>query len=278
MSFMKKRIVLCADDYGQASAISQGILDLVKNNRLTAVSCMVNTGCFGEHVKWLLPYHSQIDIGLHFNLTEGQALSEKYIKKHGSAFKPLSKLLLLAFTRGISLAAVEAECHAQIDKFHQETGFLPLYLDGHQHVHQFPIVRQAVLSVYEKRLRPHQAYVRLIESSMKNQGRLKKMIIQLTGTKALKHLLIKNKIPFNQSFAGIYPFAQAEQYSQFFKQFLDEVSDGGIIMCHPALHSKENSDAISDARFLEYQYFSSPQLLTDCREKAIILSRFFSKS
>jgi predicted glycoside hydrolase/deacetylase ChbG (UPF0249 family) len=35
-----KRIVLCADDFGQSAAISQGILQLVQAGRLSAVSCM----------------------------------------------------------------------------------------------------------------------------------------------------------------------------------------------------------------------------------------------
>src|SRR5688572_11966045 len=112
---MKKRIVLCADDYGQALAISEGIVNLLSAQRLSAVSCIVNTVSWGDHAKWLLPFHPQTDIGLHFNLTEGKALSEQYIEIHGRQFLPLSQMLWRALGRKLNKSAIEAECHAQID-------------------------------------------------------------------------------------------------------------------------------------------------------------------
>src|SRR6185312_11376957 len=106
---MKKCIVLCADDYGQAPAISQGIINLIEKGRLSATSCMVNSDYWAEHAKWLLPYQQQIDIGLHFNLTEGRALSKEYQSRHGDHFQALGQVLRRAFTRSLSQAVIEAE-------------------------------------------------------------------------------------------------------------------------------------------------------------------------
>src|SRR5438876_1108370 len=183
---MKKRIVLCADDYGQALAISQGIIHLIKEGRLSATSCMVNTSHWLDHAKWLIPYQHQIDIGLHFNLTSGNILSPGYVLKHGENFFSLPILLLKTFFRNLDQVAIEAECHAQIDRFFDAMGFLPHYIDGHQHVHQFPIIREAVIAVYEKRLRWQNAYVRLINEAITPQDLFfdtKKIIIQASGSK-----------------------------------------------------------------------------------------------
>ena len=203
---MKKRIVLCADDYGQAPAISQGIIALIKAKRLSATSCMVTSLDWAEQASWLAPFQAQIDIGLHFNLTEGTALSQGYIAAHGNSFYPLPRLLCQAFLRRLDKAAIAAECHAQIDQFAKTLGFLPHFIDGHQHVHQFPVIREAFMQVYAERLSKQNTYVRWVQETA-SVNPLKKMIIDATGTRALKRLLEQHQIPHNHSFAGIYSFS-----------------------------------------------------------------------
>ena len=90
---MTKRIVLCADDYGQAPAISDGIIELLKDQRLSAVSCMTNTPDWPIYAKNLLPFRLERDIGLHFNLTEGKPLSEQFRAKYGDQLFTLSTLM-----------------------------------------------------------------------------------------------------------------------------------------------------------------------------------------
>ena len=71
-----KYFTLCADDFGYSTEVSQGILSLISIERLTATSCMTNMPDWKNSASKLIPYKDQIDIGLHFNLTEGEALSE----------------------------------------------------------------------------------------------------------------------------------------------------------------------------------------------------------
>jgi predicted glycoside hydrolase/deacetylase ChbG (UPF0249 family) len=147
-----KRIVLCADDYGQAPAINAGILALVARKRLSAVSCMVNTPYWNQAARELLPYQANLDIGLHFNLTEGAPLSAEYQAKYGDKFFGLSKTMLKAFLLQLDSRVIAAECLAQIDAFVAATGFLPHFIDGHQHVQHLPVVRRALLNVSVKKL------------------------------------------------------------------------------------------------------------------------------
>jgi chitin disaccharide deacetylase len=272
---MSKRIVLCADDYGQAPAISQGIRSLIQNGRLSATSCLVNSPFWLEHAKWLHPFKSRIDIGLHFNLTEGKALSRQFIDTYGENLFPLSILMRKAFMRTVDSAVLEAELQAQLDTFISATDFSPTFIDGHQHAHQLPVVRDALINVYEKRLRKQKTYVRLVDVIIKaSDFDMKKIIIYLTGTNALKRLLKQHHIPHNPSFSGCYSFSKAHRYGSLFPRFLQESSDGGLIMCHPAFATSENEDPIAAARFKEYQYLFSNQFLIDCHEQGVKLARF----
>lgn len=274
---MKKRIVLCADDYGQAYPISQGIIKLIQMGRVTATSCMVNMPLWQDQAKWLFPFYNQIDIGLHLNLTQGQPLSTEFANTYGKRFFSLNKLLRYAFLHKLQNGAIEAECEAQIDCFADMLGFLPRFIDGHQHVHQFPIIRHALLNVYEKRLRRQHTYIRLVNGKLRLSGfkeNLKKIIIYRTGAGALKRLLNSHHIPHNLSFSGIYSFAKAEQYGELFPQFLQEISDKGLIMCHPGFLPSESDDIIGQARYAEYQYLVGGRFLKDCHAKGVTLGKF----
>lgn len=274
---MKKSIVLCADDYGQAPAISQGIITLIQHGRLSATSCMVNSPFWPEHAKWLLPYRGQVDIGLHFNLTEGKALSQPFIKTYSQSLWPLSTILRKALFRTLDQAVIEAECRAQIKHFEEVLGFLPRFIDGHQHVHQFPVVRNALIRVYEDYLRSQHTYVRLTNEKIKPIDFIKdfkKIIIHSTGTNGLKRLLQSHDIPHNQTFAGIYSFNDAARYDELFPQFLQAIDDKGLIMCHPGLQATTPGDAIAKARYAEYRYFFSGKFLEDCVDHGIMIKRF----
>lgn len=273
-----KTIVLCADDYGQDLEISQGIINLIKHKRLSAVSCLVTGPEWASAAIELTAFKSQVDIGLHFNLTEGQALSQEFIAKYGQNFYSLKQLLQKSYSAQLDLPTVKAELLAQIENFVSRLGFLPDYIDGHQHIHQFPIIRQALLQVYQQKLMAKKSYIRVIQQKIKLTDVIfnyKKIVIHLFGAAALKNLLQQHDIPHNQSFSGIYDFKSAKNYHKIFPGFLREIQDGGIIMCHPGLASSR--DVINKARCAEYEYFLSQQFLLDCQAASVRIERMSAK-
>lgn len=277
---MTKRIVLCADDYGQAPEISQGILALIKYGRLSAVSCMVNTPYWLEHAKWLLPVQPNVDIGLHFNLTHGKALSSAFIAKYGENLPPLPVLLRQALLRQLDKAALEAEFSAQIDRFKEGVGFQPAFIDGHQHVHQFPVIREAFASVYQQRFKkqqkPYVCHVNPRFDLADFFNNFKKLIIFISGAPGFGRLLEAQEIPTISSHTGMYSFAEAANYRALFIGFLKACDDGGLIMCHPGLKAAGNtSDPIADARYLEYQYLFGDKFLYDCHQQKVVLGRYY---
>lgn len=264
-----KRIVLCADDYGQAPAISQAIITLITHQRLSASSCMVNTPYWPEHAANIVPFRHQIDIGLHLNLTEGNALSKQFVDKYGKKLIPLPLLLLKAMMRGLDRKAIEAECQAQVERFMDIMGFAPAFIDGHQHVHQFPIIRESLLEVYRAQLINFKPYIRWVGAQGKS---FKKRVIRSTGGRVFRELLERSQIPHNRSFAGIYSFSRAHQYAKLFPLFLNQSKDQGIIMCHPGL--ADRADKISQARMYEYAYLLDLAFPKICQQHNVLVTRF----
>lgn len=269
-----KNIVLCADDYGQTIEISQAIIDLIKHKRLSATSCIVNTPHWAAHANWLKPYQDEIDVGLHLNLTEGQPLSIEFRKIYGQTFLSLPFLLSYSLLRKLDITAIEKECHAQLDQFMAKMGTFPHFIDGHQHVHQFPVIREALIRVYLSRLSSEKSYLRLVNekwhwSDLFAGG--KKFVIT-SQTPFFRKQLRKHHISHNSTFAGIYGFSG--HYRHHFRRFLLSVKAGGLIMCHPGRQSS-GKDPMAQARFKEFLYFSDQAFLLDCKMQGVFIKRFF---
>src|SRR5690349_16822831 len=126
----EKRIVLCADDYGLSPGVSRGIRVLLEQGRLTATSCMVVFPEFEADGALLRPFLGRADIGLHFTLT---------------ADRPLKAVALEAHLRPPPLSTIIAKLEQQVETFTRVIGQPPDYIDGHQHVHVLPIIRDAVV-------------------------------------------------------------------------------------------------------------------------------------
>ncbi len=271
-----KRIILCADDYGQNTAISQAIIDLIKKNRLSATSCMTTSYYWLSHAKWLESVKDQVDLGLHFNLTEGKPLTTSNL---GSDFKSLSELILNAYLGKLDKESIQIELNAQIDQFESGIGRLPDYIDGHQHIQQLPIIRDIVCTVYDKRLRQAGAYIRSVYDPgvfgrFQSSGYIKALIIQLCGARAFKKALDRQNIPHNSTFAGVYDFNQAKNYARIFSGFLQQIEDKGIVMCHPGLSNDSGEDAIAQSRYLEFQFLQSEEFDKICAKFAVKIGRF----
>ncbi|MFN7096896.1 MAG: ChbG/HpnK family deacetylase [Gammaproteobacteria bacterium] len=273
---MIKQIVLCADDYGLNSTVSQCILQLIAEHRISATSCMVNFKDWLITAKLLLAYINKVDIGLHFNLTEGEALTGQCsLSDRNNRFYDINRLILRCFTKNINKQDVIKELHAQLDQFELAFNRTPDFIDGHQHVHHLPIIRDALLDVYQQRLQKANPYVRSVQLPWRqliSKQELKVWIIQLTGARRMAKLLHQYGIPHNQSFAGFYNLNPQANYRNLFKQFLMTIDQQGLVMCHPGLHNQE--DVIGEARQNEFSYFSSQQFIDDCQKQQINIRRF----
>jgi len=257
-----KKIIICADDYGQNTAVSKGILELVQNRRISAVSCLVNYEDFSFYADQIKPFINDIDIGLHFDLTSTHNLVSLLIK---------SKLRLLRRTD------IEVEFNHQLNRFIKIIGKTPDFIDGHQHIHQLPIICDAIFNICDKRIKDKKPYIRYVNYKKLCSlptAKIKNLVIKLAADLNFEQKLIESNIPYNKSFTGIYDFKNSAKYPSLFPQFLAQIESNGILMCHPGMQSNDPEDPIAKHRYNEWKYFSSEQFLADCQKASISIGRF----
>jgi len=263
---MKKTLILCADDFSLNPAINAGILSLLNAGRLSAVSCMTQSPTWPADAKQLAPWKTRVDIGLHFNLTH--TFPESYSNS-------LPVLMLQSQLRLLDRTAIRDSFCRQLDRFEQAMGSAPDFIDGHQHVHLFPVIRDIVIDEYVRRYgsSTHKPWIPSLHALPADAGQFKARVLQSMGARALHALLLQHGIPHNNSFAGIYDFNPDENLDARMQQWLATLPDGGLIMCHPALENTGNDDPIAAARYNECRYLSSPEFAATLQQHRVTLAR-----
>ena len=245
-------IILCADDFGLSDGVSRGIIELCQAQRLSAVSALVTAADWPEHAALLREVRGAVAIGLHFNLTLGEALLTRsgaaHLNANGSFFT-VGRLVRRALARRLNGAQLRAECGAQIAVFQEATGALPDFIDGHQHVHALPIVRHAVIAATDDHDWVQHPLVRLPRTrryglSGRSGAPLKEGAVNLL-TRGFDDLLRAAGLPHNDTFAGFSTFAVGSDYRAELETALaagaqpangDRQASSGrchLVMCHP---------------------------------------------
>jgi chitin disaccharide deacetylase len=270
----ERRIILCADDYGISPAVSDAIRELIGRRRINATSVMVVAPSFNQdEADTLLKAAGPCPIGLHVTLTAPfRPLSSGFAPVRDGVLLPLSAMLLRAHLRSLGPKLLATEIAKQFDAFNRAFGRPPDFVDGHQHVHIFPQVRDAFLRVAQEKA-PN-AWVRQCERA-RGSGRLAdlKALVLDRHSIYFRKLAARHGVRTNPAFAGTYAFVPDADYAALFPTFLDGMPDGGLIMCHPGKVDAELArlDPVTDLREREFSYFSGdafPRLLTE-RDVAI---------
>ena len=268
---MTRVLALCADDYGVAPGVSAGILQLAKAERLSAISCITNSPHWPEQAPHLSDLPKSVDVGLHLNFTEGAPLSQR-LARRWPTLPSLATLIARAHLGLLPIAELRGEVHAQLRAFLHGYGIAPAYIDGHQHVHHLPGLRDAILDVAEH-VQPLPA-VRSTAHLIGPGDGFKRWVIEATGGRRLERTLIERVMAFNPSLLGAYDFKEPD-YGALMRAWLQALpADGGLLFCHPGTRQADDPpDAIADARERELAYLSSAAFTDDLRAADVVLGR-----
>lgn len=268
MASQLRMVTICADDYGIAPGVGQAIRTLIAAGRLQATGCMVNGPHWPAEAQALRAVSApgRFDVGLHLTLTDQAAPSAPAALAPGGTFPPLGDFLLRAMSRRLDRVAAETEIDRQLDAFEAAWGRHPDFIDGHHHVHQVPVVRDALLAVYERRLRGQGVWIRRCVRTLPklaglSTARSRAAIIAALGrgwAKMARHA----DIPGNTDFAGVRAFEGEAPYRDMLKGWLGTIADGGLIMCHPGLvdDALRAVDTVTAAREEEFRVLSGDDL------------------
>ena len=272
---MTARLAICVDDFGAAPGIAVAVERLASLGRLQAVSCLVQGEGWRRDATRLAALGPQVDRGLHVCLTEGRPVSAE-LADVWPALPTLARLLAASHLGALPRAALKAEVQAQLAAFMEAIGAPPRFVDGHQHVHHLPGVREIVLDALEG-VRPRPA--------VRNTGRIggpgfafKRAVIERSGGRALEALLAKRAYETNAALTGVYDFEERD-YGALFKAWLGALpQQGALLFCHPSASKDPTpADPISAAREREFRYLSSPRCGDDLAASGAELGRVWQR-
>ena len=218
-------------------------LELAHRGRISAVSCMVGAPHWTEAAAALRGLdRAAIEIGLHLDVTEHPLDT--------GLRRPLNDWLVRSHLRAVDRLRMRREIDAQLDAFEQAMGRPPAYVDGHQHVHQLPGVREPLLQALAARgARPW-----LRSTRRPAQGAsAKAWLIEMLGEHGLRQLAGERGLRQNGHLLGVYDFAgDAGRYLALLRGWFAAAVDGDLMMFHAAPEAPAD-DAIGAARRWEYE-------------------------
>ena len=148
---MALKKIFNADDFGISHGVNHAIYKAYKEGILNSTSVMINLDYIDEAVE-LKKDMPELNVGLHLNLTNQYAISDKkdislLVDEDGKFKNGFVNLLLLSFLKPKQLKKqVEIETRAQIEKS-IEKGFELTHIDSHRHIHHIPVIFNVVKKI-----------------------------------------------------------------------------------------------------------------------------------
>ncbi len=246
-----KGLIVCADDFAASEGISCAIVCLAEQQRISATSAMVLSPRWPQDALQLAALRGRIDVGLHLDWTSAFARQAGHGLSLGAA-------MIKSLVGGFPHAAAALVIEQQLDAFEAHWHAAPDHVDGHQHVHQFAGIREALVEALARRYPGRKPWLR-ISRVPAGQADVKSRIIAAMGATALQRLADRSGVTSSKALSGVYDFSGTEEhYARRMHCWLESSPAGATIMCHPA-RKADRSDPISAARGCEFAYLSGPE-------------------
>lgn len=278
-SHPRPAITLCADDYGLAPGLSHAIRVLIAEGRLQATGCMTGSAFWPEAAAALKPLDGQADIGLHLTLTDQKPLGPMPGLAPDGRLPSLPTLLKRALTRRLDKAEIAAELERQFDAFEAHFGRPPDFLDGHHHVHQLPVIGDAVVELWRRRM--GKGWIRsCVEPRAAIMARgidpIRALVISELG-QGFRRKLKQAAVPHNLSFRGVYDVSGRIPFAELFRRFTDRPGPRTLMMVHPGLvdDALKAADSLTDQREVEFRFLGSEDCALSLAARHLTFSRLF---
>lgn len=168
-----RRLIVTADDAGLHPGMTAGAIAAHRNGIVTACSIVANGAAFEDAVERLRDVPS-LEVGVHLTLVEERSLAGMRFPKKYTSFVPLY------LARAISMAAIERELRAQVERV-LGTGLRVTHLNGHQHLHLLPRIFAMVARLAREYSVP---YIRIVDDHGGSARALPMRVLGALGRRA----------------------------------------------------------------------------------------------
>lgn len=238
------RLIVHADDFGLSQKVNEGIVKAHLDGIVTSTSLIPSGEAF-EHAIQLARTNPTLDIGVHLTLTGEAALMGRgdiptLLAEDGRFHAHAVDFVKQYLGRRIHLDEVERELDAQIRKV-LDNGIRVSHLDGHQHIHILPAIRDRVGALARKYAIPAIRYPReRVSSYMLREGAGKGRLLQLIGLNAFCTIARTSGATAPDRFFGFFFGGNLTQENLL--KILDNLPATGTceLMCHPGMHDSHS--------------------------------------
>jgi chitin disaccharide deacetylase len=270
-------VVLCADDFGLTEGVSRGILDLARQGRLSATSVMSHRPWWRTLAPDLAGLGGPLGVGLHLTLSLGQPLGAMRQFAPDGVFPAFADVLRKSLLRQLPSDEIGDEIKCQLSAFEAAFGRPPDFVDGHQHVHVLPGVREPLLAVLEARGWRGRLWLRdpsdRIGAILRRRVAAPKALLVRGLSTGFRAAAQRTGFAVNDGFSGFSPFDPARDAATDFERFFQDLGPRPVVMCHPGHADAElhGLDAVVATREREYAYLTSDDFSALLKERAISL-------
>lgn len=226
--------LIVADDFGLCPEGDSVIVSLLRQGAISGTSVLVGARDGDSSFADLrqIRRRERVQIGLHFNLTLSFA---------GDPEAPsVGRLLAQSLARRVDPELVRDALEQQVDQFRAIFGQPPDFLDGHQHVHVFPVIRGAAVEVLRRQALPREFWVRLPDEAGTvgwrrawRAGGAKALIVSALARDAAP-VYRGAGLAVRQRFVGFQNLtATAERFRASFRETVMTAPSDALIMVHP---------------------------------------------
>lgn len=240
-----KPVIVCADDFAFSRAVSDAIVQLARQGRVSATSAMVLSPRWAGDAAPLRELRGRIDVGLHLDWTSALAVAAG----HGMS---LGRAMLRSLSGRFDRAQATAVIERQLDAFEAQWQAAPDHVDGHQHVQQFAGIREPLLAVLDRRYGTGAGpWIRISRPLGQGTG-LKGRVVGAMGAPWLERALRQRGRAATTALLGLYGFdGSSADYAARLAGWLRDAPAGAVLMCHPAAQA-DAADPIGAARLREF--------------------------
>lgn len=257
LSNTARPVIINVDDLGLSTAVNDAVIHLAELGRIGASSYMVGGTITDSDINRLNQLN--VDIGLHLDLT---GIFSSALR--GS----LKSIIVASYLRRFNPMQVGDVIKQQLDGFEERFNRAPIFIDGHQHIHQFPVIREGLIKELTNRYSDEIAKDMLsARATTPLINDVKSWIIYILGGYAWRKSCQHHQILTNDKFGGVYGFdADRQQLAMLWEKWLQSAPchtanvSPTLIMCHPAIPDSGSDswqDEIKGAREIEYEWLIS---------------------
>ncbi|MBU5615890.1 ChbG/HpnK family deacetylase [Psychrobacter sp. TAE2020] len=202
-----RAVIINVDDLGLSHAVNKAVIRLAERGIIGASSYMVGGNISDSDITKLAEMN--VDIGLHLDLTGVYP---------STLSATLKSLIIASYLRRLKPMQVTEVIQHQLDSFEDKFNRAPAFIDGHQHIHQFPIIRERLIQELTSRYgssndkankSSHHAISARVTTPLVND--FKSWVIYSLGGRVWNKLCRQHNIATNDKFGGVYGFDVTSQ-------------------------------------------------------------------